>query len=48
MVAQLKEASIELDGLFFNADVGFYTKAFRNIIDKEGLILNFAPHEKNV
>ena len=40
LAAQLKKSSIELDGLFLNADAGFDTELFRNTCDRLGIIPN--------
>jgi transposase len=47
ILSQLKEMDIPTDGLFLNADGGFDSKEFRQILEKEGIILNSPPNKRN-
>lgn len=43
----LKEAGINLDGLFLNADPGFDSENFRQACEKENIIANIKPNPRN-
>jgi hypothetical protein len=43
----LKEAGINLDGLFLNADPGFDSDSFREACEKENIIPNVKPNPRN-
>lgn len=43
----LKEADINLDGLFLNADSGFDSDSFREACEKENIIPNVKPNPRN-
>lgn len=43
----LKEAGINLDGLFLNADPGFDADSFREACEKENIIPNIKPNPRN-
>ena len=47
MCALLKEAGIDLDGLFLNADPGFDCAALKESCAQEGIILNVKENERN-
>lgn len=43
----LKEAGIELRGLFLNADPGFDSESFHQACEKEEIIANVKPNQRN-
>ena len=43
----LKKASINLDGLFLNADPGFDSESFREACEEENIIPNVKPNPRN-
>lgn len=45
--SMLKQASINLDGLFLNADPGFDSEGFRQACEKENIIPNVKPNPRN-
>lgn len=47
LFATLKEATISIEGLFFNADTGFDSKLFRQICQKNEVIANVAFNHRN-
>ena len=47
MCTMLKEAGIDLKGLFLNADPGFDSVAFKKICETEEIILNVKPNSRN-
>lgn len=47
MVKDLKEAGIEVEGLFFNADASFDTKAMRKVSAEYGIELNTPINTRN-
>ena len=44
---QLAEMEIPIEGLFLNADSGFDAKILRQVLEKEGIILNCPPNRRN-
>ena len=44
---QLNKCGIALDGIFNNADAGFDALAFRQALDKYGIIANVCPNPRN-
>lgn len=47
MTIQLKEAGLNLDGIFNNADAGFDSASFRNALETDGIISNVCPNPRN-
>lgn len=47
MIDQLTQMGIPIDGLFLNADGGFDSKDFREILDRHGIILNAPQNRRN-
>ncbi len=47
MLSQLAESEIPVDGLFLNADSGFDAKLIRQVLDKEGIMLNSPLNRRN-
>ena len=43
----LKEAEIELEGLFLNADPGFDSESFQQVCEEKGIIANVKPNPWN-
>ena len=43
----LKEAGIELEGLFLNADPGFDSESFRQVCEEKGIMANVKPNPRN-
>jgi transposase len=43
----LKEAGINLDGLFLNADPGFDSESFHKACEEQGIIANVKPNPRN-
>lgn len=47
IMADLKAAEIEVDGLFSNLDAGFDGKVLRKTLDSHGVISNVCPNRRN-
>ncbi|CAA7193727.1 hypothetical protein CHRY9293_00139 [Chryseobacterium potabilaquae] len=47
IISLLNEADIECKGLFLNADSGFDSKKFRDILEKKGIIGNIKENPRN-
>jgi len=47
ILAQLKEMEIPIDGLFLNADGGFDSASLRQMLEKEGIMINTPPNRRN-
>ena len=44
---QLRQMDIPIEGLFLNADAGFDAKIVRQVLEREGVILNVAPNRRS-
>lgn len=47
MAVQLKNAGLNLNDLFTNADAEFDTKSFRQVLEKYGIVANVCPNPRN-
>ncbi|MBV6653588.1 MAG: transposase, partial [Mameliella sp.] len=47
MLVTLRQAQIEVDGLFLNADAGFDAKTLRQLCDQYGIFPNLAINKRN-